>query len=314
MKICYLIQTHRCQEQIYRLVHTMNRLSPDAYIVVSHDFTACNLNAEALNQLPKVHVISGKGGRGTFDIVQGYLDAVEWLRTNDFNFDWLINLSGQDYPVQPLHKVEEFLAKTSCDGFLEFFRVFSEESHWSRREGNSRYFYRYQKFSSPLSERLVKFLNPIKVVNYIQPFFRINLSYSMLGTRINPPFTEDFNCYGGSFFCTLSKKCVNYLYDFYLENPEVVEYYKGVCVSDESFIQTILANNRSLNLQNDPKRYFDFSQTRDGRPHTLTIHDYSSITQSDSHFARKFDITVDKEVLDYLDNKILNVALENSLM
>lgn len=313
MKICYLIQTHRCQEQIYRLVHTINRLSSDSYIVVSHDFTACNLDSEALNQLPNVHVISGKGGRGTFDIVQGYLDAVEWLGTNDFHFDWLINLSGQDYPVQPLHKVEKLLEKTSCDGFLEYFKVFSEESHWSGREGHSRYFYKYHKFSSSLSEQLIKLFNPIKAVNYIQPFFRINLSYSMLGTRINPPFTENFDCYGGSFFCTLSRKCVDYLYDFYLKHPEIVEYYKGVCVSDESFIQTVLANNRSLNLQNDCKRYFDFSRTRDGRPHTLTIDDYSSITQNNYHFARKFDITVDKEILDCLDNKILDVSLEDSL-
>jgi hypothetical protein len=98
---------------------------------------------------------------------------------------------------------------------------------------------------------------------------------------------------------------VEYLHHFSENHPEVVEYYKKVCVADESFIQTILANSNLFKLFNNNKRYFDFSKTNNGRPKILTVNDYDSLVQSQAHFARKFDIYKDSKVLDLLDKKIM---------
>ncbi len=132
----------------------------------------------------------------------------------------------------------------------------------------------------------------------------------MLGVRRKSLFNQDFVCYGGSFFTTLSKKCVEYVYVYsFCENhPEVIEYYKKVCVSDESFLQTILVNSRQFNLCNDNKLYFDFSQTRNGRPKILTSNDYDAIVESQAHFARKFDIYKDSKILDILDKEITQLT------
>ncbi len=305
MKVCYLLQTHRSPEQIYRLVHTIKKSSPDSEVLVSHDFTNCNLDDSGLQNLSGVHLIPGKGGRGDFSIVQGYLDAVDWLLSHQIEFDWLINLSGQDYPIQPLSEIEQFLAQTSYDGFLEYFEVFSKESHWSIREGYTRYLYRYSKLGFELTEWQRQVLTPLKILNYIQPFFRINIAYDLIGFKTSTPFNDKFICYGGSYFCTLSRQCIQYLYEFYQSNPEIVEYYRHVCVSDESFIQTVLMNSRLFNLCNDGKRYFDFSKTKNGRPLVLTTSDYPSLVKSNAHFARKFDVTQDSKILDLLDTKIL---------
>jgi len=32
--------------------------------------------------------------------MQGYLDALDWLFSHQIDFDWLINITGQDYPTQ----------------------------------------------------------------------------------------------------------------------------------------------------------------------------------------------------------------------
>lgn len=310
MKACYLLQTHKNPAQIYRLVRTIKQSSPESQILVSHDFTSCQIDESMLLNLPGVYLIPGKGGRGDFSIVQGYLDAVDWLLNRHIEFDWLINLTGQDYPIQPLSNIGKFLAETQYDGFLEYFDVFSKQSHWSSREGYSRYFYKYNKLPIELTEWQKKLLTPVKVLNYIQPFFRINISYGLFGLKASAPFNETFICYGGSYFCTLSRKCIQYIYDFSQSNPELVDYYKSVCVSDESFIQTLLLNSGLFNLCNDSKRYFDFSRTRNGRPLVLTTNDYPSLLESEAHFARKFDADRDSKILDLLDAKVLQNSQE----
>ena len=314
MKVCYFIQTHKNPEQIYRLVRTIKTSSPDSLVLISHDFSGCKLELKALENLQGVEVLDGIGGRGDFSILQGYMDAVNWLFTHNLNFDWLINLSGQDYPTKPLSKIEEFLSHTQYDGFLEYFEVFSPESHWSIQEGSARYMYRYQKHKiiENLPEWFKEIITPIKIINYIQPFFRINIAYGMLGTKTSTPFNEKFRCYGGSYFCTLSKKCIKYLHEFYNSNPQIIEYYRQVCVSDESFIQTILINSHLFQLFNGNKIYFDFSESRNGRPCILTTKDYDSLLNSDAHFARKFDLNVDGKILDLLDRIILDTAQEST--
>jgi hypothetical protein len=312
MKVCYLIQSHINSEQIYRLIDIIKISSPEAEIIVSHNFTGCELDVKTLEK-SGVQVLSGKGGRGDFVLLQSYLDAIKWLIDNQINYDWLIYLSGQDYPIKPISNIENYLAKTSYDGFIEYFQIFSPESHWSIKEAKSRYLFRYKKINSltKLPNWGKKVLTPIKIINYLQPFVRINLAYDMLGVRSLSLLSEDFVFYGGSFFTTLSRKCVEHVHQFCQSHPEVVEYYKGVCVADESFIQTILVNSGLFNLCNDNKRYYDFSQTRNGRPATLTTKDYNAIVQSEAHFARKFDMCKDKIILDLLDKEIGKVVFDS---
>lgn len=315
MRVCYLIQTHKNSEQISRLVQTIKKSSPNSLIIVSHDFSGCQLDINALNQIPEVEILCGRGGRGYFSLVEGYLDAIDWLLNRKIQFDWLINLSGQDYPLQPLSQVDDFLSKTKYDGFLEYFEVFSPESHWSAREGYERFFYKYKQFDflNKLPDWGKTLLTPVKFMNLIQPFVKVKVAYGMVGVRTSTPFDEKFKCYGGSFFCTLSRKCVEYLHDFYCSTPEIIEYYKGVCNSDESFWQTILVNSKLFNLCNDNKVYFNFSGNRNGRPQILTASDYPTLNVSNAHFARKFDFDADKSILDILDAKIFSLSPENPL-
>jgi hypothetical protein len=314
MKICYLIQTHQYPEQIYRLIKTIQSSGTDNQIIISHHFAACDLDVNRLEK-NQVKVINGKGGRGKFASVQSYLNAIKWLIDNQIEYDWLIYLSGQDYPIKPISEIDSFLSITEYDGFMEYFNVFSLLSHWSIQEGTSRYLFKYQsiEFLRKIPSWLKGLFTPIKIINYLQPFFRINLAYEMFGIRRKSLFNKDFLCYGGSFFTTLSRKCVEYLHSFSQKHPEVVEYYQKVCVSDESFLQTILVNSRRFHLCNDNKLYFDFSKTQNGRPKVLSINDYNSISQSDAHFARKFDITQDRIILDILDEKIAKVPISKQI-
>jgi hypothetical protein len=306
MKVCYLLQTHKNPDQIYRLVRTIKKWSPTAFIILNHDFTNCDLDEAKFQDFQDIQVIPSRGGRGSFDLVQSYLDAVEWLLESSIDFDWLIHLTGQDYPIQPLVRVENFLSETNYDGFMEYFKVFSEESSWKIQEGHTRYCYQYRTIVNTLPKWQKEILRPIKILNYIQNFFRVNFSYGFtLGLKTSTPFNSQFICYGGSFLGILSRQCIDYIYHFVQSNPDVVEYYRGVANPDESFIQTILINSQLFNFCNDCKRYFDFSETRHGHPRILTTHDFPSLIQSQAFFARKFDLAKDSKILDLIDTQLV---------
>jgi hypothetical protein len=307
MKVLYLIQTHKNPEQIYRLIQTIRKLAPTSYILVCHNFTHSNLDVTSLQNLPEVKVISSKRELGNFSIIQEYLEVIGWLLSN-VEFDWLINLTGQDYPTQPLSQLEKFLLETQYDGFLEYFEAFSdlEPKNWRGKEGRDRYLYNYWRLYRYLprwQRALIKL--PRIFVNNTQPFVRIKLSYGlMLGVRTTSPFNEKFLCYAGSYFHILSRKCIQYLYDFSKLHPNLISYYRNKYVPDESLIQSILVNSKLFNLCNDNKRYINWGNTEYDGPRILTVKDYSVLSKDDIYFARKLDMSHESEILDMLDARI----------
>lgn len=305
MRICYLIFTHRGEEQILRLVKTIKRSDPSSFILISHDFGVSSLHRDKFECMDGVRVIAEKGSRSTFQIIQKYCTSIDWLMKNEIDFDWLISLSGQDYPVQPLAHVAEMLENTEYDGFMEYFKVFSEESPWGVREGRSRYCFRYWQITEKIPSSLQRLLMPLHIINFLQPFFRVNFAYgAALAIRTKTPFSGSVNCYGGSFFCTLSRKCIQYIYDHWKSETSLIQFYKGVNMSSESLLQTLLLNNPRFKIFNDCFVFADFSQTRNGHPRLLTSEDYSELARHPAHFARKFDLSLDEQVLNLLDNLI----------
>jgi len=308
MTVCYLIQTYKNPEQIYRLVKLITNTTSNSFILISHNFNSCSLSTSLFQEFKNVAIISNNGVMmGSFAILQGFLDAIDWLLNQQIKFDWLINLSGQDYPTQPLSKFENFLESTKYDGFIEYFDVYSQQSPWNKRTVNARYLYHYKHFQQYLSPWQRLMLKPIKhIVNNSQPLIRLDSSYGLtVGIKsFHNLFNKNFTCYGGSYFATFSRQCVMYLYFFVKENPRVVDYYKRTFIPEESLIQTVLVNSKKFNLYNNNYRYSDFMNSRHGHPRILNSQDYSMITKDNIYFARKFDMTVDSVILDKLDRRI----------
>jgi hypothetical protein len=308
MKLCFLIQTYKNPQQIFRLVQTLKRSSPNCLIVISHNQAGCPLDLAQLQQFSDVHVLLTQGRRGNFSTVQNYLDAVAWLIKHNLPFDWFINLSGQDYPVRSLTDLEAFLAAANVDGFIEHFPVFSSESPWGRQEGHSRYRFRYRVISDAVPEAWKQPLKLVKLVNYVQPFFRVNFAYNfVVGVRTAAPFNPSFVCYGGSYFNTLSRPCIEYLHEFTQANPQIVEHYRWVSVPEESFVQTVLLNSKRFRLANQPLNYIDFTGCSHGRPRVLALADYEALVESQAFFARKFE-DGNSPILDSLDQRVLQAS------
>ncbi|NJK49380.1 N-acetylglucosaminyltransferase [Candidatus Gracilibacteria bacterium] len=313
MKVCYFIQTHKNPAQIYRLVRTIKTSSPDAQILIGHDFTSSHLDITPLQGLGDVHLLKSKSPslRGDFSLLQPYLNAVDWLFENESDFDWLIYLSGQDYPTKAPAEIEHFLAQTDYNGFIRYWDIFSKESPWGKGRAWKRYYCQYYRLPDSIRE-LLRAVYEIVKFSKLQKLIPIQffLTYgSLVGFPAKSiPFNENFICYGGYQWHTLSKRCVAYLKGFIEARPDLVRYYKKTVVSDESFVQTILVNSQKFKLCNDPKRYFDTHEQPGGHARILTLKDYSILTNEDFHFARKFESEVDSQILDAIDAKILGTT------
>ncbi len=317
IRVCYYMQTHTRPAQVARLVEIIKEDSPDSVVLISHDAAGPPLDIPRLESLSGVHVFIGPGGYGNFSHLDPYLAAVDWLDAHGVEFDWLENLTGQDYPLRPIADIERVLADSNVDGYLQYAPVFPDrtppDADWGAGpqfrlcnpfDTAMRFEYQHRWIGRPTPAKQ-RWLRPVMMLNLVQPWVRVSLAYSTIATRRrNTIFTDDFICYGGSFFCSLSAPCVRYARDFARDNPDVIAFFRTMPAPNEVFLQTVLVNSGEFRLVPDGKRYIDFSKSRNNHPKTLGIADLDAMLASGAHWARKFDATRDSEVLDILDRHV----------
>jgi hypothetical protein len=304
--VCWFIQSHRDPEQVYRLVRTLRQGSRGP-IVVQHNFAGCHLDWEPLASLPDTHLLPASGPqiRAHFSCqMQPYLDAIDWLERGSVPYDWLVNLSAQDYPVTPIPRIEAFLDAAQSDGYIRHWDVLSPASPWSQRKARARYWHRYRRLR-PGAEKM---LHAVRLLTRILPI-HFYLDYGpYVGVRLlKTPFGGDFRCYGGWAWFSLRRSAVLYLRDFLAAHPEVERHFRGVITPEECLVQTVLANSHRFDLVDDDLRYIDYSRATKGSPRTLTVADIPLLASGSYHFARKFDLGVDREVLDRIDRELLGI-------
>jgi hypothetical protein len=323
MRIAYLVCSHTNPEQVKRLVTLLATADPTAEVVVRHDQSKTPLDRGTLPSLPNVHLLGGRGtvSWGGYSQVETVLRSMRWM-TENLSFDWLLLLSGQDYPIQPLPHIKAFLETTPYDGFIRGTSV--EELDASRRaEARRRYLYAYYRVPAPrplmaragsagprpsggpgltaretgssgaadLAPLAVK-TSPAEGALYIG--FR----------RRRTPFSPSFRCYRGGFWFSISARCVDSIKRFVSDHPDVVGYFRRVRIPDEALIDTILLNDRSLNVLPDHLRYIRFPKGGGRHPEVLTTRDLEPMLASGRHFARKFEPAIDAVVLDLLDQRL----------
>lgn len=311
MKTCYFIQCHRNPNQIYRLVSLIKSSSSSALVLVWFDSSKIRLDSTVFQGFSDIYLLEGNFPveRGEFSMLLPYLDAIDWLFETNTEFDWLVYMTGQCYPVQPIPVFEEFLATTENHGFIEYFNVLSNTNRWGAREGYLRYYYQKLINLPDWMQLPAKILAKSQILNFT-PFLvncRRSFHLSLWLEAQHHPFTDGFICYGGNHRHTLSRKCVQYLRDFIKSNPKLIEYYRKTVCPEESLVQTVLANSKKFNFKNDNKIYDDYSSSIDGSPRTLKFEDYATITSGIYFFARKFE--QDAEILNLLDEKVHGLSL-----
>lgn len=307
MAVAYVIQTYKDLDQVERLAQTIAKGARDATVVVSHHGT--DLDRKRLETSPAIdRVLPSAGGRGRFSVIDGLMSAMRWLEKRPQPFDWLVVLSGQDYPIRPVSELEAELAGSEYDGYFHHFEALNEADalappmSWSRQEVEDRYLFDYAVLKEQPTTLDRALLKIPRLLSERTRGYRLHTGFGiMLGNRVSEaPFTRDFKLYGGSYWMTINRKAVQSILGFVDEHPDIVQYFRSVIVPEEAFLQTVLANDPALHLSSHELRYYEFGQ-RHGHPLDFTMGDLPRVLDSGCYFARKFDMRRHPDVLDAID-------------
>jgi hypothetical protein len=323
-RVVYLVTSHRNPEQVARLVRTLRRGSPRSAIVIHHDSSKSTLDPSSLEDLEDVHLLpfSISVEWGDFSIVEMNLQSFRWILEHQ-DFDWLVLLSGQDYPIKPLPDIERFLQSCGGEGLLEApqvvqNRIIRQSKGSIQYAAVFRYFYRYWRLPkvrlygrlpAPIRrwlQRVVDWALPrIQSLVFLHPLPQ-GLDRRLGIRRLRSPFGKAFHCYKASAWFTLSHRAVDLLVRAAQEKPRLVRYYRHTVIADESFFQTILLNQPGWTFGKDNMVFYKWTEVGSGSPELLTVADLDDILASGKHFARKFDIGIDATVLDRLDERLFS--------
>jgi hypothetical protein len=192
------------------------------------------------------------------------------------DLDWLLLVSGQDYPAQSLLHTEAQLAATDADAMLRFFPVPDDPADdvipWQAR-CRQRYL---RRLRIPGNRRSA-------------PFPR------------RPPFGPDLRLYIGDMWANLSRPAVEHLLEQHRTQTAVRRYLSWCSVPDEALLPTLLLNGSDqLRVVAERRRFIRWVE---GHPHPeiLTRSDAEAIAASGDYFARKVDLGRSAELLDWLD-------------
>jgi len=316
IRVVYLVWTHADPPHVMRLLRTLRTLSPDSQIVVHHDRRGCDLDEAAVRAIGGTHLIYAEGAVrwGDVSVWEALLRCLRWVEAN-LEYDWLIHLSGADYPIRPLSELEQRLASEGKDGYIIHDRLGTQaEVRGRREEAYRRYFYQYyalpqlrvsKAIPSTVRSRLRSRSEKLKSVSsamYVKPLPRGE--GVRLGRRARRGlFRNGYACYKGSLWVALSRKAIRRYLSILDERPEIYRYYRRTINPDESVTATVLANDPETVLDPDPLRY---TKWLSGRPHPelLTSADLDAMLASGKFLARKFDPAIDSAVFDELDRRL----------
>jgi hypothetical protein len=308
-RVVYFIASHVNPDQVLRLARACLRGgSPGSRVLIHHDYNVSHLDRAAVERLGNVDLLeqSTRIVRGFFSMCRMVESSMRWLLDHR-DFDWVVYLSGQDYPLQPPAEIESFLAATPYDGFLDALPV--EQRDWVI--GPQRYLYQYYRVPAFAGEAVRRAIAPRQRAARAagrMPRLLIPQEPKHRGPRVGVrpffgPFRDGFRCYMGSCWWTLNRRCVRQMIRDFDARPDLVRYYQRIQFApNESFYLTLLCNRPELNLlTTDNKRFLRWTTPETSHPDTLVTDDFHALVSSGHHFGRKFDQAKDGRILDLLD-------------
>jgi len=322
VRIAYLITSYRPPTQLIRLLGVLRRAQPDCQLVVHHDRFRSQWNADLLDDIGGVHIVTSDHPVtwGDFSVVSAQWDGLRWMLEHHLEFDWVVFLSEQDYPVTPLAAFEHRLGESQCDVFCLAEPIDRLETDELRIDCDRRYNYQYRvlprlgliaKLPDRIQERIRHLGGRANHILYrLQRRITVFRYPDGLPLRLgyrpkHSPFGPELRCWYGTQWVALSRRGAQAVINFVDGHPEYVRYYSRTAIPDESATPTIVNNDPLLRVQNEALHYVRFSQSVSGHPDVFTLDDLDELLASGRYFARKFDIAIDAEILDVLDEKIL---------
>lgn len=273
--IAYLLLVHRFPEQFERLFRAIHH--PDHHYVVHIDANAepsvSARIAAFLADYPNAALLESRSANwGGYSLVDAELRGM--ARLLEMNADWqfFINLSGQDFPLKSQTAIRAFLARN-----------------------------RGKEFIRAVNQAIVRPGTMDRVRTYV-----VERADRVVHTLFRRPFLRGTTPYIGNQWMIVSRRFCQ----FVCHDPQAdrfKRFYRNTFIADEGFFQTVMMNTAAHGeVVGDDLRAIDW--VPDGliklRPRTFTLADSARLTAGGNLFARKFDANEDADILTLLEAHI----------
>ena len=125
IKLAYLVLEHKYPEQLLRLINRLNSENSTFFIHIDRGSNFSDFR-DVFNEFPssKIRLIQRERSRwGSLGLVKAALNGFnEVVRTAE-KFDYIVLLSGQDYPIKNNSYINNFFQRNYGKNFIEFFSL-----------------------------------------------------------------------------------------------------------------------------------------------------------------------------------------------
>ena len=297
MRVAYVVCSYTLPEQVVRLLRLLRAGSERALLVSHHDDRSSEVDAAALADLGAVRVLPPTPVTwGAYSQLEMVLRCTRVVLERP-DCEWLVLLSGQDYPIRPVRDIEAFLAGDGHDAFIERRELEAPSPAWATDDWTGRYFRRW----TGVRPRLVAPARVAAARSRGLVELRTLPSGAVVAGRpaVRTPYGPARRCFQGADWFSLSRRCAELVCG---ADPSLLRHYRRTLIPTESFVHTVLYNDPSLRLSGDTRRFTRWDVAP--RPRTLRAADLEAMLDSGLDFARKFNERVDAAVLDELDRRV----------
>lgn len=292
MNKAYIISAHKNPTHLNRLITRLNDGNSEFFVHIDQKvditpFLSLSLIGEQVHFLPRFD-----GTWGRYGIIEPYISGLRAVKDSSTNFDRIMLLSGQDYPIKSNQEIDAFFATSPYSVFIDYFPIPNYEK-WPGGDRGGWYrvdkYYLGSKWYQLLTSKSLNFMG-----NFL-PFLRRKMPDGM-------------KAYTGQTWWNLDMYALNYILNYHDTHPEYFKFHRHTFVADELFIQMIVANSGDdallASIEKSEKRFTIWETPTSAHPKILDKGDFDKIRSSNDLFARKFE-EADTEILDLIDEKIL---------
>jgi hypothetical protein len=286
MKIAYIIHAYKSPEQLKILVKQLQVLPCDFYIHIDKKSDIAPFK-DQLKQFSNIHWVRRvKCKWGHLSTVRATLFALREALQSPQHYDIFQFLSGQDFPIKPSEEIANFYQTNIHLSFVEHFQLPSPElpDGWRYRTEFFHFFFAGKRcvFDTRTS-RLT--MGGYQVGLNFFPFNRIKRK------------AYEQALWGGSFYLTLSRQAATDVFNYVQQHKQFLRFNKYNFIPEELFYQTCLLNGSTRgNIVNKSLTFVDWSEGG-ASPKIFDCDDLEKLINQDKLYARKFDLSRDKEIL-----------------
>ncbi len=295
MKFAFCILSHKYPDSLFeQLLSFLNRFS-NSTIVVHHDYSQSDFNDELIQKY-NLHMIMPSYSTKWAHIskipamISTYQKAIDITP----DFDWLITLSCNCFPIKSSDYIENFFLNSKYDYYME------NKPLGMQFEGI--YKWHYQTL-------FTKHIGKIPFISRKGKFYWRSIRIPI---KISKTAFKNFIPYTGADWLFMNNKTIKTLLKADIPNHPLSKYVAKQnqapdknASPDEIIIQTFIKNQKELKGCDNYYRYINWEGTTEWHPNTLTIDYWDKIKNSDALFARKFDAITSKNLISKINSEII---------